>query len=72
MSHSNTIKNNLNHTLFSWSKQGELNPIHAKRVEGVYIYDEAGKRYLDFSSQLMNVNVGHGRMEVLEAVVRQM
>ncbi len=62
----------LNHTLFSWSKQGGLDPINAQRAEGVYIYDQDGKRYLDFSSQLMNVNIGHGHEKVKSAVVQQM
>ena len=64
--------NSLNHTLFSWSKQSGLDPIHAKYAEGVYLFDQDDKRYLDFSSQLMNVNIGHGRKEITEAVVRQM
>ena len=66
------LRNNLDHTLFSWSKQGGLNPIQADRAEGVYVYDRDGKRYLDFSSQLMNVNIGHGHPKVTEAVTRQM
>ena len=63
---------NLDYTLFSWSSQGALNPIHADHAEGVYIYDANGKRYIDFSSQLMNVNVGHGRYEIARAVQEQM
>ena len=66
------LQNNLDHTFFSWSKQGGLNPINIKSAKGVYLYDRNGKKYLDFSSQLMNVNVGHGREEVTEAVKRQM
>jgi len=66
------IKNNLDYTLFSWSKQGGLNPINASYAEGVYIYDRDGKRYLDFSSQLMNVNIGHGNQRITEAVAKQM
>ena len=66
------LQQNLDYTYFSWSKQGGLNPINAERGEGVYIYDRDGKRYIDFSSQLMNVNIGHGRKEVTDAVVRQM
>ncbi len=62
----------LDFTLFSWSQQGGLNPINAHRAEGVYIYDRGGKRYLDFSSQLMNVNVGHGRTKIQAAVAKQM
>ena len=64
--------NSLNHTLFSWSKQSGLNPIHAKYAKGVYLYDQDEKSYLDFSSQLMNVNIGHGRQEITDAVVHQM
>ena len=67
-----TINDNLNHTIFSWTKQGGLNPIHAQKAQGVYIYDTDGKRYLDFSSQLMNVNIGHGHPQVTEAVQAQM
>ena len=63
---------NLDHTIFAWSNQKGLNPIHVKKAEGVYLYDDKGKRYIDFSSQLMNVNVGHGRQEVTEAVKKQM
>ncbi len=66
------LQNNLDYTFFSWSKQGGLNPINVEKANGVYLYDRSGKRYLDFSSQLMNVNIGHGRKEVTEAVVKQM
>lgn len=65
-------KNNLDYTLFSWSKQSGLNPINIHHARGVYLYDYDGKKYLDFSSQLMNVNIGHGHPEVREAVVKQM
>ena len=68
----NPSTNSLNHTLFSWSKHAGLNPIHARRAKGVYVYDDQGKKYLDFSSQLMNVNIGHGRPEIIDAVVKQM
>ena len=66
------LRDNLDYTLFSWSKQKGLNPIAVQRAEGVYLYDYDGKRYLDFSSGLMNVNIGHGNPRVAEAVVRQM
>lgn len=65
-------KNSLDYTLFSWSKQAGLNPINIERAEGVYIYDYDGKRYIDFSSQLMNVNIGHGNHKVRDAVYKQM
>lgn len=66
------LQNNLDYTFFSWSKQGGLNPINVERAKGVYLYDRDGRRYLDFSSQLMNVNIGHGHPAVTEAVRRQM
>jgi taurine--2-oxoglutarate transaminase len=66
------IKDNLDYTLFSWSKQKGLAPIAVKYGEGVYLYDYDGKRYIDFSSGLMNVNIGHGNQRVTQAVVAQM
>jgi len=66
------LHNNLAYTLFSWSKQKGIDPICVQRAEGVYLYDFNGKRYLDFSSGLMNVNIGHGDQRVTHAVVKQM
>jgi taurine--2-oxoglutarate transaminase len=66
------IQNNLDHTLFSWSKQKGIAPIAVKHAEGVYLYDYDGKRYIDFSSGLMNVNIGHGDQRITDAVVKQM
>ena len=66
------LNDNLEYTLFSWAKQGGLNPVNAKSANGVYFYDRDGKKYLDFSSQLMNVNIGHGDQRITEAVSRQM
>ena len=66
------IDNNQDYTLFSWSKQKGTNPIAVKYGEGVYLYDYDGKRYIDFSSGLMNVNIGHGDQRITDAVVKQM
>ncbi|HKC34975.1 MAG TPA: aminotransferase class III-fold pyridoxal phosphate-dependent enzyme [Chitinophagaceae bacterium] len=66
------IQESLDYTLFSWSKQKGIAPIAIKYGEGVYLYDYDGKRYLDFSSGLMNVNIGHGNQRVTEAVMKQM
>ncbi|TDH26407.1 aminotransferase class III-fold pyridoxal phosphate-dependent enzyme [Segetibacter sp. 3557_3] len=66
------IQDNLDYTLFSWSKQKGINPIAVKYGEGVYLYDYDGKRYLDFSSGLMNVNIGHGNQRITRAVADQM
>lgn len=63
---------NTRHTLFSWSKQGGLNPWVIDKASGPYLYTNTGQRILDFSSQLMNTNIGHGHPAVLEAVRRQM
>jgi taurine--2-oxoglutarate transaminase len=69
---SKSIQNSIDYTLFSWSKQEGLNPIDADKAKGVYVYDKDGKRYLDFSSQLMNVNIGHGNQRITKAVCKQM
>ncbi|MEJ0055614.1 MAG: aminotransferase class III-fold pyridoxal phosphate-dependent enzyme [Bacteroidota bacterium] len=66
------VNDNLNHTLFSWSRQKGIDPIAVKYGEGVYLYDYDGKRYIDFSSGLMNVNIGHGNQRVTRAVMEQM
>src|SRR5882757_515827 len=66
------LKDNLEHTLFSWSKQRGINPISVERASGIYLYDYDGKEYMDFSSGLVNVNIGHGHQRVTDAVVRQM
>lgn len=66
------IRDNQDYTLFSWSKQNGTNPIAVKYAEGVYLYDYDDKRYIDFSSGLMNVNIGHGNQRITEAVVKQM
>lgn len=66
------IQDNLDYTLFSWSKQKGIAPIAVKHAEGVYLYDYDGNRIIDFSSGLMNVNIGHGDQRITDAVVRQM
>ena len=66
------IYDNQEYTLFSWSKQKGTNPIAVKYAQGVYLYDYDGKRYIDFSSGLMNVNIGHGDQRITAAVARQM
>jgi len=58
-------------TFFSWSIQSEVNPIPIERADGVYFWDADGNRYLDFSSQLMNVNIGHQHQKVVKAIQEQ-
>jgi len=59
------------HTFFSWSVQGVLDPIAIDRAEGVYLYTPEGRRILDFNSQLMSVNIGHGDRRVIDAIAAQ-
>src|SRR5512147_1981976 len=59
------------HTFFSWSVQGAIDPISIDRAEGVYLYTPEGKRILDFNSQLMSVNIGHGDRRVVDAITAQ-
>src|SRR5947207_15602274 len=66
------LQDNLNYTIFSWSKQSGLNPLNIKSAKGVYLFDRSGKKILDFSSQLMNMNIGHGHPRVKDAVMKQM
>ncbi len=59
------------HSFFSWSAQGAVNPIPMARAKGVYFWDANGKRYFDLNSQLMCVNIGHGDQRVIDAIKRQ-
>jgi len=58
-------------TLYDWSAQSKTAPIAVDRAEGVSFWDVDGKRYLDFNSQLMGVNIGHGDKRVADAIARQ-
>ncbi len=55
----------------SWSAQATLNPLMVSRAEGVHVFDEDGKDYLDFSSQLVNTNLGHQHPAVVKAIKEQ-
>ena len=56
------------HTLFEWSAQSKVDPIPVARAKGIYFYTPEGKRFIDFNSQLMSVNIGHGDERVIQAV----
>lgn len=60
------------YTLFDWSAQSKVKPIPVDRAEGVYFWDTNGKRYIDFNSQLMNVNIGHNNKKVIQAIKDQL
>ncbi|QHV94217.1 aminotransferase class III-fold pyridoxal phosphate-dependent enzyme [Spirosoma endbachense] len=66
------LQDSFDYTVFAWSKQKGISPIAVKSAKGVYMYDYDDKRYIDFSSGLMNVNIGHGNQRITEAVVKQM
>jgi taurine--2-oxoglutarate transaminase len=59
------------YTFFSWSVQAQVNPIPVTKAEGIYFWDADGKRYIDFSSQLMNTNIGHQHPKVVKAIQDQ-
>ena len=65
------ISLNREYTFFSWSIQGQANPIPVEKAEGIYFWDTDGKRYIDFSSQLMNANIGHQHPRVVKAIQDQ-
>jgi taurine--2-oxoglutarate transaminase len=55
----------------TWRIQKTWKPLHVVDAEGCYFTDAAGKRYLDFSSQLMCVNLGHKNPRVIESIAEQ-
>jgi taurine--2-oxoglutarate transaminase len=65
------LRLNREYTFFSWSAQAKINPIVIDRAEGIYFWDPDGKRYIDFNSQLMSVNIGHGDARVADAIAEQ-
>lgn len=65
------VELNRTYTFFTWSVQGKVQPVPVERGEGVYFWDVEGKRYLDFSSQLMNLHAGFGNMRIIRAVQEQ-
>ncbi len=68
----NRIKEMAEHTYGTWNRQKNWqSPLLITDAEGVYFTDAAGKRYLDFSSQLMCSNLGHKNLAVIEAIVKQ-
>ncbi len=61
----------LQHTFWTWSAQAKVSPIPVKSAKGVYFWDINGKRYLDFNSMTMCVNIGHGDERVINAIIEQ-
>jgi taurine--2-oxoglutarate transaminase len=61
----------LRHTLYDWQQQGSTRPIPVASARGCEFFTVDGKRYLDFNSQLMGVNIGHADPRVAEAIAEQ-
>ncbi|HEX9616733.1 MAG TPA: aminotransferase class III-fold pyridoxal phosphate-dependent enzyme [Anaerolineales bacterium] len=71
ISDSDILPLSLEHSFWTWSAQAKVSPIPVTKAKGVYFWDTQGKRYLDFNSMVMCVNIGHGDERVIEAIVEQ-
>ncbi len=65
------VRLNRKHVFFSWSVQKSVDPIPVAGGQGVYYWDADGRRYLDFSSQLMSLNIGYQHPKVVAAIQEQ-
>ena len=61
----------LRHTLFDWSAQSALKPMAVASAKGVRFQTVDGRRFIDFNSQLMSVNAGHGDRRIIDAIKAQ-
>ena len=59
------------HSLYEWSAQGAVDPIPVARAKGIHFWTPEDKRYIDFNSQLMCVNAGHGHPKIIKAIQDQ-
>lgn len=59
------------HVFYTWSAQAKVNPIAVQRAKGVYFWDVNEKRYMDFNSMTMCVNIGHGDERIIKAMQEQ-
>jgi len=59
------------HIFYTWSAQARVNPIAVKNAKGVYFWDVNDKKYLDFNSMTMCVNMGHGDERIIKAIQDQ-
>ncbi|WP_449276922.1 aminotransferase class III-fold pyridoxal phosphate-dependent enzyme [Leucobacter sp. GX24907] len=64
-------ENDRNYVFHSWSAQGKIDPLPVAKGEGVRFWDYDGKEYLDFSSQLVNLNLGHQHPGLVQAIQDQ-
>ena len=59
------------HTLYDWSAQSGLQPMAVASAKGVHFTTVDGRRFIDFNSQLMSVNAGHGDRRIIDAIKQQ-
>ncbi|MEM1627134.1 MAG: aspartate aminotransferase family protein [Sulfolobaceae archaeon] len=59
-------------SFITWRRSRGWEPINIVKAEGVYLYDSTGRKYLDLSSQLINVNLGHGNKAVIESIKKSL
>jgi taurine--2-oxoglutarate transaminase len=59
------------HTMFSWSAQNKVSPIPVVKAKGINFWDADGNKWLDWNSQLMCTNIGHGHPKVIQAIKDQ-
>jgi taurine--2-oxoglutarate transaminase len=59
------------YTLYEWSAQSAVDPLPVDHAKGVYFWTTDGRRFIDFNSQLMSVNAGHGDPRIISAIQRQ-
>ena len=65
------VKITADHTYGTWRYQKGWKPLHIVDAEGCYFTDSTGKKYLDFSAQLMCVNIGHKNKAVIKSIAEQ-
>lgn len=61
----------LEHTMYTWAATGSVDPLPIDHAKGVWMFGPEGQKWLDFNSQLMSVNIGHGHPRVLAAMQAQ-
>ena len=59
------------HSIYEWSAQSKVDPIPVERAQGIHFWTPEGKRFIDFNSQLMCSNIGHGHPKVVKAIQDQ-
>src|SRR5437016_10235585 len=71
MSGEEMVARSKKHTLYEWSAQSKVDPLPVAKAKGIYFWTPEGKRFIDFNSQLMSVNIGHADPRLIEAIHQQ-